>query len=481
MINITEKEVKFNDLEEKLWKQKMEEGLNELRNKLKEIDNLLLKNKNNKELEAKDFQATTIKCRFGDLKIYRRRYKFTNNGVIKFVYLLDIYLELGYIGQYSQSIVEMVLREVTEKSYRNTAKTISEDTNTYISHTAARNIVIKFTKKIEETERLKLKLYQRGEIEGERVCRIIYSESDGVYISKQNRKKNKTSRKGKRLKSEIKIGVVHEGFEKRYSKDFKLKNKQMIVTTKSASYFKSLVDMTIGTTYKEISIERIIINADGAGWTKNIAEGEKERYQLDMAHIQRGIYQTVENEEYKKLMQCVVYTDKPSEIFNILHNYKLELEYDEKVEELKKVIELEKYLKNNEKGLLRYQYDFPDRQEELKNLGTEESQVYVGCAKRMKNNRTSWGDIGAEAMVKIINYKINNRLEDIITGKMQIDIEKELDKREPEPKKVKKIKQGHIKYATKNSVIEYVDGWKKKRIANLLKCKSFEAMKLIGN
>lgn len=37
------------------------------------------------------------------------------------------------------------------------------------------------------------------------------------YISKQNIKKNKKSRKGKKLKSEIKIEIVHEGFEKRYS------------------------------------------------------------------------------------------------------------------------------------------------------------------------------------------------------------------------------------------------------------------------
>ncbi len=46
---------------------------------------------------------------------------------------------------------------------------------------------------------------------------MIYEESDGIYISKQNRKKNKEARNGKRLKSEIKIGIVHEGFEKRYS------------------------------------------------------------------------------------------------------------------------------------------------------------------------------------------------------------------------------------------------------------------------
>lgn len=37
--------------------------------------------------------------------------------------------------------------------------------------------------------------------------------------------------------------------------------------------------MTIGTTYKESAIEKIIINADGAGWCKDIAESPKERYQ----------------------------------------------------------------------------------------------------------------------------------------------------------------------------------------------------------
>ena len=480
MLNIAKKEMKFNELEEKLWKIKMEEGLNELRDKLREIDYLLLKNKNNKELEVKDFCKTTIKCRFGDLEIHRRRYKLSNKGNVKFVYLLDIYLELGYIGQYSQSIVEMVLREVIEKSYRNTAKTISKDTNTFISHTATRNIVLKFAKKIEETEKLKLRLYQRGELEGERVCKIIYSESDGVYISKQNRKQNKLSRKGKRLKNEVKIGVIHEGFERRYNNDFKLVNKQMVVTTKSSEYFKSLVDMTIGITYKENEIEKIVINADGAGWTKNIAEGAKERYQLDMAHIQRALYKTVKDQEYLKLMQWIVYTDKPEQIFNILHNYKLELEYDEKMEELGQVIEVEKYLKKNEKGLLRYQYDFPDRKEELKNLGTEESQVYIGCAKRMKNNRTSWSDIGSESMVKIINYTINNKLEDIITGKMKEDIQKELDKREPEPKKIKKIKQGYIRYAGTYNILENVEGWKKQGIKDLLQGKKSSKLMLIN-
>ncbi len=60
MLNISKDETKFNDLEEKMWKKKMQEGLNELREQLREIDNKLLKNKNNKELEVKDFQNVNL-------------------------------------------------------------------------------------------------------------------------------------------------------------------------------------------------------------------------------------------------------------------------------------------------------------------------------------------------------------------------------------------------------------------------------------
>lgn len=490
MNNITKNIIKFNDLEEKMWKKKMQEGLNELRDQLRKIDNQLLKDKNNEELEVKDFQKTTIKCKFGDLEFYRRRYKLTKNDKTKMVYLLDIYLELGYSGQYSQSIVELVLREATEKSYRKTAETIRETTNVSITHTAARKILIDFSENhIKKIEKEKLKLYEKGFIEGQRELKMIYEESDGIYIAKQNRKKNKKSRKGKKLKSEIKIGIVHEGFEKRYKNDFRVKNKQMIATIKSAKYFKRLVDMTIGTTYKESSIERIIINADGAGWCKDIAESPKERYQLDMFHIQKKITEAVTNKEYKELMSNIVKTNKPKEIFNIIYNYKVELEYDENEDELKKVEELEEYLRNNEDGLLRYQYDLGLSQDEIekldeteyRNLGTEESQVYCGCRKRMKKNRTSWGDNGAEAMVKVISYLKSNLLEDIITGEMEKSIQKELSERIDEPQKVKKIKLGKIKYATQNSILESLTGYRKQKVIDLLKNKTFNQMRIIGN
>ena len=288
MINITNTNVKFNDLEEKIWKIKMQEGLESLKYQLKSIDYLLLKNKDNEKLIVKDFQKTTIKCKFGYLEIFRRRYSLIQEDGSKIsVYLLDQYLELGYSGQYSQSIVEMVINEVIEKSYRKTAESIKKNTNLDLSHIAARKIVLDVVKKkIKPIEQRKLELYEKGFIEGTREKEILFEESDGIFISKQDRKNNKKIRKEK-LKKEIKIAVVHEGFEKRYNNDFKIKNKKIVATIGTANNLRRLVDMTIGTTYAVHKIKKIIINADGAGWCKKISESPIERFQLDMFHIQK--------------------------------------------------------------------------------------------------------------------------------------------------------------------------------------------------
>lgn len=207
-----------------------------------------------------------------------------------------------------------------------------------------------------------------------------------------------------------------------------------------------------------------------------------------MAHIQKKIYDAVKDEEYLKLMQGIVYTNKPEQILNIIYNYKVELEYDKKEDELNKVKELEKYLKNNIEGLLRYQYKLRFSIEELNKmidkyptLGTEESQMYCCCRKRMKRNRTSWSEVGAEAMLKVISYVKSNTIEDIITGKMKEKIDEELAKRVPKPKKIKKIKYEEMKYVSTNRIIENVEGWKKIRIKNLLRTKKCSELMLIGS
>lgn len=491
MSMLSKEKINFKSLEEKTFKEMMKLGREIIQEELREIDNLILKYRDKDTFEPKDIQPTTIKTKLGEIPIARRRYKVVINNEIKCVYLLDKFLEISEFGMYSEGIVEMVTREITKKSYRETAKTISEDTENGISHTAVRNIVLKLGEKI--------KLYEEGKIEGEKEMQYIFCEHDGIYIKKQKSKKQNSKKKFKenhfkKKKSkkkkkgiELKIAVIHEGKEARYTNDYKLKNKIVVGTASKAKDLKKIEDATIGTKYKEHTIKNVIINGDGADWTGSIVEGAKEIFQLDMAHIQKKIYMAVRDEEYLNKMQKVVYTEQAKDIFSLIYNYKEELETENKIGELEKVKELEEYLRNNEKGLQRYQYKLGYKEEELEgikeelpSLGSEESHMYCICRDRMKKNRTSWSIVGAEALLKVIMNKMNGTITEIITNKAEKKIKEELASRIPEPKKVKKQRESKIVYEGRYEIANNFTGSTKNYIIDLLKDKKCSELMLIN-
>lgn len=496
---LSNEKINFKSLEENTFKEMMKLGRKLIQEELRLIDKLIKNYRDKEVFEIKDMQPTTIKTKLGEIPISRRRYKMEINGETKWIYLLDELLEINDFGLYSQGIVEMVVREITKKSYRETAKTISEDTDNTISHTAVRNIVLVLGKKIKEIEEEKIKLYEEGKIEGNKEIEYIFCEHDGIYIKKQKSKKHKgkkkfrvkhfkkKKRKKKKNGIELKIAVIHEGKELRYTNDYKLKNKIIVGTASKASELKRIEDATIGTRYKEYGIKNIVINGDGADWTGSIVEGAKEIFQLDMAHIQKKIYMAVSDEEYLKKMQEIVYTEQAKDIFSLIYNYKVELETDNKITELEKVKELEEYLRNNEEGMLRYQYklgykeeQLEDIKEEFPSLGSEESHMYCTCRARMKKNRTSWSIEGAEAMLKVIMNKMNGKIEEIITRKAEEKIKEELAQRIPEPKVVKKAKTEKITYAGRYEIASNFTGRTKDYVINMLRSKKCSELMLIN-
>ena len=496
---LSNEKINFKSLEENTFKEMMKLGREIIQNELRMLDKLILDYRDKEVFKPKDFQETTIKTKLGEIPIARRRYKMVVNGKTKCIYLLDELLEINDFGLYSVGIVEMVTREITKKSYRETAQTISEDTDSTISHTAVRNIVLKLGEKIKKLEEEKIKLYEEGKIEGEKETQYIFCEHDGIYIKKQKSRKHKgknkfkekhfKKKKGKKKKNgmELKIAVIHEGKEPRYTNDYKLKNKIIVGTASKAKDLKKIEDATIGTTYKEHTIKNVVINGDGADWTGDIVEGAKEIFQLDMAHVQKKIYMAVSDDEYLRKMQEVVYTEQAKDIFSLIYNYKVELETDNKVTELEKVKELEEYLRNNENGLQRYQYklgykeeQLEEIEEELPSLGSEESQMYCVCRDRMKKNRTSWSVIGAEALLKVIMNKMNGTIEEIITKKAEEKIKEELSQRIPEPKIVKKIKENKMLYAGRYEIANNFTGGTKEFIIDLLKDKKYSELMLIN-
>ncbi len=135
---LSNEKINFKSLEEKTFKEMMKLGRKIIQDELRMLDKLILKYRDKEIFKPKDFQETTLKTKLGEIPIVRRRYKMVINGKARYIYFLDELLEIKDFGLYSVGIVEMVTREITKKSYRETAKTISEDTDNTISHTAVR-------------------------------------------------------------------------------------------------------------------------------------------------------------------------------------------------------------------------------------------------------------------------------------------------------------------------------------------------------
>lgn len=176
---VSNEKINFNSLEENTFKKVMELGRNLIKDELKLIDNLIKQYRDREIFKVKDSQRTTVKTKLGDIEFSRRRYEMEINGKKQYVYLLDELLEINNIGQYSESVVEMMVREITKKSYRETAKTISEDTDSVITHTAVRRVILALGEKIKALEEEKIKLYENGEIEGQKEAKYIFCEHDG--------------------------------------------------------------------------------------------------------------------------------------------------------------------------------------------------------------------------------------------------------------------------------------------------------------
>lgn len=91
---ISNEKIKFNSLEENTFKSVMELGRKIIKDELKLIDNLIKKYRDKEIFQIKDSQKTVVKTKLGEIEFYRRRYEMTINGLKKYIYLLDEFLEI---------------------------------------------------------------------------------------------------------------------------------------------------------------------------------------------------------------------------------------------------------------------------------------------------------------------------------------------------------------------------------------------------
>lgn len=465
---ITSDEIKFNELEKKVFKFVCFFGCLIIKLLLESYDKKLMNARDKKKYRHKGLRGTSVNTVMGEVKFRRVMYEIEEDGVTKTVYLLDEKLHINVEGKVSSNLVEKVIEVVPiTDSYRKAETVINETTNTSLSHEKIRNIIVKIGDKITNKEKEERKIFDKNQlIAGLKEITALFEEADGIWINLQGKdrkerleknkkkaeKENKEFNPNMKIKTELKLHVMYEGWKKddpRHS----LVNKQYIAGIMKPKEIAKLRDARVFSKYDESKIKLRVTNGDGAKWTKETTV-KGGFYQKDQFHIMQEITRDVPK-EYRNVIVELINKKEYDKIKAAINGLKYELGGEYK--EIKKLNKLESYLSND---LARYQdvVQVPEAPEgmEYRNMGTQESQIFSMLKKRFCSGRKAFSIHGANALSKICvlseKFKIDDLEEPIPIDTSVEDWIKEIEK------EVRKTKKNHfanekVKESSKTAVI----------------------------
>ena len=260
-------------------------------------------------------------------------------------------------------------------------------------------------------------------IAGMKEITALFEEADGIWINLQGKdrkerleknkkkaeKENKEFNPKMKIKTELKLHVMYEGWKKDDPRHG-LVNKQYIAGIMKPKEIAALRDARVHQKYDESKIKLRVVNGDGAKWTKGITSKDGI-YQKDQFHIMQEIVRDVPK-EYRNIMSELVKIKQFNKIPTVINELKYELggEYDA----VNRLNKLQSYLSND---LARYQdlVEVPEAPKgiEYRNMGTQESQIFSKLKKRFCSGRKAFSIHGANALSKICVLSEKIKMDDI--------------------------------------------------------------------
>ena len=206
------------------------------------------------------------------------------DGLRHFVYLLDENLDLGNVGLISTNLTELLVKGITELSYRECAKKVSEMTGQTISAMGVWNVIQALGEKVCEDEKVLIEEHKKGNVTGEKEVPVLFEEADGVYLKLQG----KDRKKAKQDKAEMKVGIAYDGWRKTGPDRYALENKVVVAGFSKAKEFQEYREAVIAQEFNLNEVGQRILNADGASWIKKVKD-KSTCFQLDPFHRNKAV------------------------------------------------------------------------------------------------------------------------------------------------------------------------------------------------
>ena len=408
---IAENGVTFKELKKNIYKWICKIGQSFTKEFLERYDQMLMKERDKSKYRHKGLRQTTVKTVYGEVTYSRAVYEvIEEDGTKHFVYLLDETLELENIGLISTNMAELLVKGITEQSYRACAAQVSEMTGQTISAMGVWNVIQALGSKVCEEEKELTEAHKQGKIHGEKESPVLFEEADGVYIKLQG----KDRKSSKQDKAEIKIGIAYDGWKKTGQARYALVNKVIIAGFSHAKEFHEYREAAIAEKFNLDEVCQRILNADGASWIKRVKD-KSTCFQLDPFHRNKAVREKVHDKTAQKDILELLEEEDIEGVFHYLELYRNSLTEEAEIEDIEELI---RYYENNKEGLLPYQsqgLELPENPEglEYRNMGTMENHVWSVIAKRMKHNHTSWSKRGGNHLAKILAKKCSGKLYEV--------------------------------------------------------------------
>ena len=364
-----------------------------------------------KEYRLIDSRESTIKTLMGEVRYSRRYYKRRTGG---YVFLLDEAMGIsdGY-GLVSENLAEQIVIESTEKSFRKTSDSISNNTGQRISAMGAWNVVQQYGEAIGRQEARLQELYDSGSTGhlGNKSTPVIFEEFDDVHISRQHetRRKKDEILAGKKKppkigKKPMHVGMAYTGWERTGDGRYLTVDRMAYASFGSSSEFIARFETLLNNVFDMDGVEQRITNGDGESWVRTSSETNDTILQLDTYHRNQAVIKAVAEKADKRDIFKAIREKDVDKAISAISELVFEAD-DEKA--IDKLIGLHSYFDNNRDILLTWNergIELPKPPEGItyRNMGAMESNNNCLITQRMKHRKGSWTENGANNMAKIL-------------------------------------------------------------------------------
>ena len=340
----------------------------------------------------------------GPVKVRRRQYRDGES----YRYLLDEMMGMNKRSHVTNGVQLLALDLASTMPYRRSADVLRKISAIDITHQTIWRLVAKaadpYLKKTEQ----ELKWFQEtGEIpasEGKQVARLMV-EADGVMLSLQREKERKT---------EVKLGIAYEGWEKVGKDRYKTVNKTIFAAVTGGDTFWAGMSLKLQKRYDLSSVRETIVGGDGAGWIKEGARYVNGRFQLDHYHLNRELTTALGQDKATKAR--VWRACEQGDIKNALQIMAIAAG-QARGEPAQRITKAYHYLYDNRSGLEDYRLKLGEEGTGLRRTGAMEGNVDKLVVRRMKNQGMSWSLKGIRRLLCVRFLVLEGKLTDWLSDK----------------------------------------------------------------